>query len=153
MDLSFAADRSLGNLSKWLRILGFDTLFGSDASIRWFIEQLQEGRILLTRTEKIRKLFSDQRLVFIESNAPIEQLKQVIDEFDITAADIRPFSRCIRCNLPVVIIEKEAVYGRVPDYIWETNKVFHACRRCERVYWSGSHTKRSMQRIQALLAG
>jgi uncharacterized protein with PIN domain len=152
MDLSFAADRTLGKLSKWLRILGFDTLFGSDASSRWFIEHLQAGRILLTRTEKIRKLFADHRLVFIESNFPIEQLKQVIAECGITAADIRPFSRCIPCNLPVVRVEKDAVYGRVPDYILETNEVFHACPRCERVYWSGSHTKRSMQRIQELFA-
>jgi hypothetical protein len=152
MDLSFAADRTLGKLSNWLRILGFDTLYGSDVSSSWLIENLQKGRILLTRTQRIRKLFANHRLVFIESNSPIEQLKQVIEECNITAADIRPFSRCIPCNLPLVRIEKDTICGRVPDYIWGTHDLFHTCRRCERVYWSGSHTYRSMQQIRELFA-
>ena len=68
MGFSFVAGRTLGKLSKWLRILGFDTLFGSDASSGWFIENLEKGRILLTRREKIRKLFAGHRMIFIVSN-------------------------------------------------------------------------------------
>jgi uncharacterized protein len=152
MDLSFAADRSLGKLSKWLRMLGFDTLLGSDPSNRWLIECLQEGRVLLTRMQRIRKLFPAHRLLFIESNFPIQQLKQVIVECNLTLGDIRPFSRCIPCNFPLESIEKDVIYGRVPDYIWETNDRFQTCRRCDRIYWSGSHTHRSMQQIRQLFA-
>jgi len=55
MKLRFAADRALGALAKWLRILGYDTVFESDISNRTFIKSLKDDRILLTRTRKIQK--------------------------------------------------------------------------------------------------
>ena len=150
MEFSFAAGRSLGKLSKWLRILGFDTLYESDVSSKWFFEHLEQERILLTRREKIRNSYADHQMVFIVSDNVVEQLKQIIDATGMTIADTRPFSRCILCNLPVSPIGKDTVYGLVPDYIWETNDKFHWCRQCRRIYWSGSHRKRSMQRIKQL---
>ena len=150
MSFSFAADRTLGKLAKWLRILGFDTRYESGASSRAFFETLESERIFLTRTEKLRKMSCEHRLVFIKSNDPVEQLKQVINEVGITNEDLRPFSRCSPCNLPIVNIHKDSVIGRVPDYIWETHDAFSRCPRCERIYWSGSHTKRCMERIEAL---
>ena len=150
MDFSFAADRTLGKLSKWLRILGFDTLFESGALSRSIFENLECERILLTRIEKIRKISGDHRVVFIKSNYPIDQLKQVINDVGITNEDLRPFSRCTPCNSLIVNIQKDAVVGRVPDYIWETHDAFSRCPQCERIYWSGSHTKRTMQRIEDL---
>ncbi len=150
MALCFAADRTLGKLAKWLRILGFDTLFESDSSDKWFFEHLKEERILLTRTGRIRKQCAVHRLVFITSNYLNEQLKQVIVETGIISPDVRPFSRCIHCNVRIVDIDQDDVYGLVPDYIFETSNEFHKCRQCNRIYWPGSHTKRSMQRIEHL---
>jgi len=152
MEFSFAAGRALGKLSKWLRILGFDTLYESYVSNNSFFENLEKGRILLTRREKIRKAYADHKLIFIVSNNMFEQLKQVINETGMTIADTRPFSRCILCNLTISTIGKENVYGLVPDYIWETNDKFHRCGQCKRIYWSGSHTKRSLEQIKGLFA-
>ena len=150
MEYYFAADRTLGKLAKWLRILGFDTIFESDVSSKWFYEHLDQERVLLTRTAKICKQFATQRLVFIEANDLLEQLRQVIDELAITYRDIRPFSRCIQCNTPIIDVGKETVYGRVPDYIWETHDEFHMCRQCEHIFWAGSHTERSKTLIEQL---
>jgi uncharacterized protein with PIN domain len=150
MNFSFAADRSLGRLAKWLRLMGFDTIYESDVSTDWFYDNLDEMRVLLTRTEKIRYRFSGRRLVFIEANDFHEQLAQVIAEVAITPEDIRPFSRCIQCNVPIVDIDKEIVFGLVPDYIWETHDNFSMCRQCERIFWRGSHTARSMEKIERL---
>jgi uncharacterized protein with PIN domain len=152
MDISFTADRTLGKLAKWLRILGFDTHFESGALNRSLFEKLESERILLTRIGKYRKMADEHRIVFVNSNYPVDQLKQVINDVGITNQDLRPFSRCAPCNLPIVDIQKDSVVGRVPDYIWETHDAFSRCPQCERIYWSGSHTKRSMERIEALFA-
>jgi len=148
MNLTFAADRTLGRLAKWLRLLGFDTVYESDVSGDRFYDNLDEMRVLLTRTEKNRSRFSGHRLVFIEANDSFEQLAQVIDDLGITASDIRPFSRCIECNIPIIDIPKESAFGLVPDYIWETHDDFSMCRQCGRIFWRGSHTERSMEKIE-----
>ncbi len=153
MALCFAADRTLGKLAKWLRILGFDTIFESDASGKSFFAYLNEDRIVLTRTGRIKTQFTAHRLAFITSNCLNEQLKQVIVETGIRSADIRPFSRCIHCNVPIVEVDKNDVSGLVPDYIFETHNEFNTCRQCNRIFWPGSHTKRTMERIEHLFDG
>ncbi len=150
MNYCFAADRTLGKLAKWLRILGFDTIFESDASSNQFYEHLDQERILLTRTAKIRDRFAAKRLVFIEADDVYEQLRQVIGELAIARKDLRVFSMCLQCNSPIIEVNKQAIYGRVPDYIWQTHDEFSRCRQCERIYWSGSHVERSMEKIERL---
>ncbi len=150
MNYCFAAERTLGKLVKWLRLLGFDTIFESESSSDTFFEGLQPGQILLTRTQSIHERYGSQRHVFIESNDPRDQLKQVIHELGIVFQDTRPFSRCLRCNVEITEIEKDAVFGKVPDYIWETNDIFQTCPACQRIYWPGSHTQQSMKRLDEL---
>ena len=150
MDLSFAVDKSLGTLAKWLRILGYDTICEPEGSGRKFYARLEDYRILITRSKKIQKMWGFHNHVFITSNLLVEQLKQVVDQIGIDRGDTRPFSICIHCNLPIGKVDKSDVYGLVPDYIWETHDVFNRCRQCKRIYWSGSHAERSMERIEKL---
>jgi uncharacterized protein with PIN domain len=150
MNLCFAVDRSLGSLARWLRILGFDTAYGSDISSSQLSALLKEHRILITRTKKIQKMFESHPHVFITSDSLFEQLKQIVDHLGIHPDDIRQFSRCIHCNLVIDEVDKKDVYGRVPDYIWETHDEFHSCRQCGRIYWSGSHTERIADKINQI---
>ena len=151
MAFCFSADRTLGKLAKWLRILGFDTNIEVDVPADRFYSHLEKDRIVLTRTEAIRKqLRSTHRLVFITSNHLELQLKQVITEIGIGLADTRPFSRCIRCNVPIVDAAPEDVCSLIPDYICETHNEFRKCLQCKRIFWPGSHTRRSLERIEHL---
>ena len=150
MKYAFAADRTLGKLVKWLRILGFDTLFESDIANQEFYGNLAQERILLTRTAKIRERFTAKRLVFIRDDNPAEQLKQVVDDLAITRRDIRLFSMCLQCNSPIIAVGKQDVCGQVPDYTWQIHDEFSRCRQCERIYWAGSHVERSRQVIEHL---
>jgi len=147
----FAAEKTLGRLTKWLRLLGFDTLYEFELSGKEFIEILENDRILLTRTRRIQKQFASRKLIFVESDHLAQQLKQVFRELDIKAAQTRPFSRCLQCNASIVIVEKASVWGRVPDYIFETHDRFQKCPECDRIYWPGSHTRRSLEKIRQLL--
>jgi uncharacterized protein with PIN domain len=140
---------TLGKLTKWLRILGFDTVYAANVAGEKLID-IDRDRILLTRTKRIRNMKIAKKRIFITSNHPFEQLREVVLAMGITEEDIRPFSRCIRCNASIRLIEKNAVRGKVPDYIWETQNTFHTCGHCRRIYWSGSHIQRSRDIINRL---
>ena len=146
----FAAEKTLGRLAKWLRLLGFDTLYESDAATEEFIKKLENDRILLTRTRRIRRKSCGGKLIFVQSDHWGEQLKQIILELGLKAAQTRPFSRCLHCNIEIVAAEKDSLWGRVPDYIFETHDRFLTCPECGKVYWSGSHTDRGLKMIEQL---
>ena len=150
MSLKFTADSTLGKLAKWLRILGFDTTFDTEDSGEIFSVHTVKERIVVTRTGKIRKRFSDHKLVFIISNDPWIQLKQVITEIGIRRSDLRPFHRCIRCNIAIVDVEPGDVYGKIPDYVYGSYSQFKKCPQCNRIFWPGSHTSRTLERIENL---
>ena len=148
-EIRFIAEMTLGKLAKWLRILGFDTVYAANATGEKLIDTAR-ARILLTRTKRIRNMKIAKERIFITSNHPFEQLREVVSALDIEKEDIRPFSRCIKCNTSIRRVEKNAVRGKVPDYIWETQNTFHTCGHCRRIYWSGSHIQRSRDIIQRL---
>lgn len=144
-DICFSAEKTLGKLAKWLRILGFDTLYEPDV-----MNDIGKSRILLTRTERIRDGNTTQELLFINSNNPFDQLREVINAFGIVPKETQLFSRCIRCNTRIQQVDKESIRGKVPDYIWENHSTFHTCGTCRRIYWSGSHIKRNHDIIKKL---
>ena len=146
-ELRFAAERTLGKLAKWLRILGFDTSFELDAGGQ---PNIEPGRIQLTRVRCLEKTRSSEIRIFIASDHYYDQLKQVVETLNITPSDLHPFSRCIRCNQLIETVDKIGAQGKVPDFVWETHGRFHICRGCNRIYWPGSHTRRSLDRIQRL---
>ncbi|MGA8179263.1 MAG: Mut7-C RNAse domain-containing protein [Desulfobacterales bacterium] len=145
----FAAEKTLGKLAKWLRILGFDTLYSPDLSGDQLINA-DGKRALLTRTQRIRDMNLSRKCIFIASNDPSEQLRAVIKGTGITQKDIRPFSRCIRCNALIRRVQKDSVKKMVPDYVWESHDTFRICALCQRIYWPGSHTRHSLNIIESL---
>jgi uncharacterized protein with PIN domain len=149
-EICFAAEPTLGKLSKWLRILGFDTSYEPGFSAKKAMDLGRKKRILLTRIERVRNGKLSQEFIFITSNNPFEQLKEVIHTLEIVYRDTLPFSRCIRCNTRIQPVDKDSVRGNVPDFIWETCDIFQTCGRCRRIYWPGSHTERSHDIIMRL---
>lgn len=150
MNPCFAAEQTLGKLAKWLRLLGFDTLYEPEITVERFIEMLENDRIALTRTQQTKKQLVSRKHIFIESDHLEKQLNQVVRELGLTFADTRPFSRCLQCNTMIIAAEKDSVWGRVPDYIFETHNHFQQCSQCDRIYWPGSHTQRSLEKIRSL---
>lgn len=148
--IAFVADPSLGRLCKWLRILGFDALRVREVSSLKRITPIDGRPFLLTRIRALKDLPNGDRTIFIRSNDPFEQLKQVIDHIGISIADIRPFSRCIRCNRTTSELDKASVLNRIPDYVWQTAERIDQCPECGRFYWRGSHSRRITDRIRQL---
>jgi hypothetical protein len=149
-DICFTAEPTLGKLAKWLRIIGFDTSYEPGFSVENAMDSGKKKRILLTRTERVRNSKLPHDFIFITSNYPFEQLKEVIHILGIVYTDTCPFSRCIRCNTRIQPVDKAFVQGNVPDYIWQTCDTFQTCGQCQRIYWPGSHTERCRDIIMRL---
>jgi uncharacterized protein with PIN domain len=150
MDPCFAVEKTLGKLAKWLRILGFDTSYEPDFPNSTAWELADNRRIFLTRTQSVRDKTSTSDLIFIKSDHLLEQLKEVIQKLALEQKDTRPFSRCLQCNAAIEAVDKDSVRNAVPDYIWETHDTFRRCRTCRKIYWPGSHTKRTLDIIEGL---
>ena len=147
----FAAEKTLGRLTKWLRLLGFDTRYESELTGKKFIDTLETDRILLTRTRRIQNQPESRKLIFVESDHLAQQLNQIFRELGLKASQTRPFSRCLQSNVPIISVEKASIRGRVPDYIFEIHDRFQKCPECNRIFWRGSHTRRSLEKIQQVL--
>ena len=140
--LRFAADRMLGRLATWLRLLGHDTTYGSHLSGRTLVRQARdEHRIMLTRDRRRLRDRPCPPLIFIESDHFRDQVRQVV-----AACGIEPFAhlltRCARCNEPLLETTKEQVADQVPPYVLATQPRFVRCPRCQRIYWAATHVDR-----------
>ncbi len=149
-NIRFIAESTLGKLAKWLRILGFDTLYETNVRSKGRVDTKGGSRIFLTRRKRVLDREDLQNLIFITSNNPFDQLAEVIKLLGIVSEDTRPFSRCIRCNTTIREIGKNLVQGKVPDYVWETHETFHTCDQCRRIYWAGSHIEHSIDIIKGI---
>jgi uncharacterized protein with PIN domain len=150
MQPSFAVEKTLGRLGKWLRLMGFDTIAETDYPGGVLRAHIDAGRIFLTRTRRALRIRAPFRAVFIQANDPFEQLAEVISKTPLQRKDLRPFSRCLRCNEPIVAVSREDVGGVVPDHVLEIHETFSRCPKCLRVYWKGSHTDRSLEKINSI---
>ena len=143
----FLCDCNLGRLAKWLRILGFDTLYMKSMREDILEEERLAGRLILTRSGKL----SSQKYCFlIKSDYIAEQIKEVNDKF-LLDKQLKPFSLCVICNESLISANNLKANGRVPEYILSTVGSFRNCPSCNRFYWQGSHIKRVTEIIQNLL--
>jgi uncharacterized protein with PIN domain len=149
--MRFAADRMLGKLAKWLRILGYDTLYARGMSQEEFMGLAAEGRILLSRNTRLRKRIPQDSLVFVESNDPAAQLQNLVRALNLVVNPERFFTRCTVCNGRLEPVKIEEVAGKVPDYIWTRHDRFSKCKNCGKIYWPGSHMARSRVEIGRVL--
>jgi len=142
------ADGMLGRLTKWLRILGFDTAYDPALDDHALLRLARaEGRILLTCDRELAHRHG-ARSFLIESTDLLSQLREVINglHLGLDAA----FSRCPVCNTPLATLEREAVRDRVPPHVLETNTEFRHCPHCNHVYWPGTHRARMLETLVRL---
>jgi hypothetical protein len=151
--MKFLADRTLGKLARKLRILGFDALYWRGGNLGGAVEAARsEGRMLLTRSRKIREKPEGLAEVVVEANDPRDQLREVVQKLSLDAKAEKFFCRCLLCNEELRPLGREEAEGRVPDFILQAHKLFHACPRCRRVYWPGTHYERMKQEMGGMTA-
>lgn len=149
--LKFVTDAHLGRLSRYLRLLGFDTVYYNDFNPWGLIEvSIRQGRVLLTRSRRVLKHKVITRGVLVREDDPRMQLKAIFQRLDLHA-EARPFSRCLCCNGLVRPLSKQEVAHRLPSRVRARYQVFLSCSSCNRVYWQGTHFKRMSRFVQEML--
>jgi uncharacterized protein with PIN domain len=147
--LKFAADRMLGRLAKWLRVLGQDVTYGRHLSGAGLIHAArQENRVILTRDRRL-SFRQPPEFLFIESDQFREQLRQVVSRFDLLRRDDL-FTRCLACNSWLQPRSKDSVKELVPGYVFLTQEKFFGCAECRRIYWPATHHQKMLQEIKNL---
>src|SRR3982750_3930610 len=116
----FVADRMLGRLVKWLRVLGYDVVYGQHLTGYGLIRTArQENRIILTRDRRLKNK-QPPDFVLIASDRYLDQLSQVVQTYPVTKEKL--FTRCLECNSVLEPRAKESVKDLVPPYVYSTQE-------------------------------
>ena len=163
MIIAFVVDGMLGTLAKWLRLLGYDTLFDPALDDHRLVRLARAGdRVLLTRDRELARRRGVRHLL-IASESLEEQIRQVWAELGLEpfaqagGARSETFAhrrgrapRCPVCNEVLQAIDVEAARPRVPPYVAETQQAFCLCPACRRIYWRGTHWQHMQQFLQEI---
>lgn len=147
----FVLDVHLGKLARYLRLLGFDALYRNDFDDPTIIAiSREERRIILTRDRGILKNGSVTHGYWLRETESREQLREVVRILDLKE-DIRPFTRCMKCNGALQPVDKREILEQLPPRVREAYEEFVRCEGCGKVYWAGTHFERMKEIIGELL--
>ncbi len=150
--MKFIADAMLGRLARWLRLLGFDTLYYKDIRDADLLKiSKQQERTVLTRDTHFERFRNFSDYLLITSEDTMEQLKQIVRAYSVK--EFKP-GRCTRCNGILQEIAKgEEVKGLVPEHTYIKFQTFLRCQDCGNLYWEGTHIKRFREQICKIVKG
>lgn len=142
----FIADHMLGSLARWLRMMGYDTVYDrtlDDPGIAKLARD--EGRFILTRDKELSK---EPGATLLENEDLDTQLKAVATRYGLKFNE--DVIRCSTCNGELVDLPKEEAKGKVPDGAFQMNEKFWKCTKCQKIYWKGTHWEGISARLKKL---
>lgn len=146
----FIADCHLGKLAKYLRLMGFDTLFFPHIEDKKLLSIAnEENRIILTRDRRLSQR-KNAPVFFLEPTDTKAQLKTLIDYYKLKEHPAH-FSRCIVCNTPLKVIDKDKIIDSLPEKVKKYFDYFEYCPTCDRIYWQGDHYRHMMEFLEQVL--
>jgi len=172
--MKFLADRMLGRLSSWLRILGYDTLSAnsfnglSNAEEDTLMLELSgsEKRALLTRDTQLHTRARQKcgiPSLLVQDGDVLRQLNQVRNHYGLVFPEEPETVRCSVCNGMLELASSEEI-----SHSHEINKLraksvdiekfvqryarFYKCSQCSKIFWKGQHW-RNMAYKTRLLSG
>lgn len=146
----FVVDVNVGRLAKWLRVMGYDTVFPKENGDNQLVRiALKEDRVLVTRDAGIAlrraARIGQMTVALIKKDDLRSQLGQLVRDLGLNLSS--GFSRCVLCNEPLRPIDKGDVAERLPPYVLLTQSKFLECQLCRRVYWPGTHWTNMMSEL------
>lgn len=140
----FIADAMLGKLARWLRLLGYDTLYSQESDNLIAQRARSEERIVLTRDRGLaaRRGFN---VILLTATSLELQVAQV--HANVAIPPLTP--RCVACNGTLSPISLELARPHIPPYIAATHSDFHQCQQCAKIFWRGTHWEGICRRIAA----
>ncbi|MBW1799192.1 MAG: hypothetical protein JRJ85_00550 [Deltaproteobacteria bacterium] len=148
MTYRFLADTMLGKLAKWLRVMGYDTVYRNFYKMGEIEDNIRSGRLLLSRNTRLTNTLS--RFLLVRSDRVGDQLRELRDGGYIVPRKSEWFSRCLVCNVGLEDIPAEEARESVPEYVFYQNMTaIRYCPRCGRYFWPGSHRDTMIRQLKA----
>jgi len=141
----------LGKLAKWLKILGFDARYSPRADDDDLLALARrEGRTLLTRDRALLQRAKGISSLMIAGVSWEDQVGQVLAHFKLCES-VRPYTRCLECNVELMPLAKDQAVNLVPPFVLERAETFSLCSSCGRVFWPGTHFEAMAAKLSELL--
>ncbi len=141
----------LGRLARWLRAMGYDTLYPGQAEDRLLLRLARiEDRVLVTRDRMLARL-AEARGCLIRAQAVDDQVIEAVSRLGLVPGTERWLSRCLDCNAVLEPRSPSELGGLVPERVLVSRPGFMSCPGCAKVYWDGSHADRMLERLERLL--
>lgn len=149
--MRFIADVMLGRLARWMRFLGFDTLyFNNITDSRLLRIAREQNRFILTRDTLLAQKKGNKYCLLITANDSFQQLIEVIEKLALKRFNL--LTRCVVCNGRLIRIStKNEIKNFVPEFIYLNYNFFMKCDDCGKIYWEGSHPKQFKEKIKEIL--
>ncbi|MBA3045039.1 MAG: Mut7-C RNAse domain-containing protein [Candidatus Thermoplasmatota archaeon] len=147
--MKFIADTMLGTLARWLRILGFDTVYARDMGDDEIIQLAKlEDRIIISRDRELcgRVLGS----ILLSQDTLRNQIITVLGLHPPEQRSI--LTRCLECNSVLQTADKISVAEEVPEAVFSKLNEFWKCPGCKKVYWKGSHYDKMRDEANKIIA-
>ncbi|MEM0365693.1 MAG: Mut7-C RNAse domain-containing protein [Acidilobaceae archaeon] len=142
-NIKFVVDTMLGDLARWLRIMGYDTVYSDNYNDKQIIEiALLGDRVIITRDKSlyIKARKASAKVILVESIDTREKIAEVAVKAKINISVDPDKSRCPECNgVLEKTNDKNRVKDRVPPQALASYNTFYICTKCSKVYWEGGH--------------
>ncbi|MEM2261913.1 MAG: Mut7-C RNAse domain-containing protein [Ignisphaera sp.] len=139
----FIADAMLGHVARWLRLLGYDTLYYKSIN-DWKLLKIakEEDRILLTRDLGLfrRARRYGIRALFIEDPSIEKVLAFISVKYSISLEFNKDNTLCPECNTRLKYTTSiTEISVKVNKDIALKYREFWICPSCSKIYWQGNH--------------
>lgn len=133
MTRKFIVDEMLGDVMKWLRILGFEAIYTKGWSDRALIEKARRGLVLITSDRELFKTSSAHGLacILLEEKSVKDKLVHIFRDLDLKPS--LETTRCAVCGGRLEILRKGMPKGA------DSRRIVWTCTKCGKMYWRGSH--------------
>lgn len=150
----FIVDANVGKLARWLRMMGYDTVFINDIDDDTLVSKgLEEKRVVLTKDTQVtlRRVVTSGKLkaLLIKDDDVRAQLRQVVEAMKLNRR--QQFTRCLECNETLVPRSRDEVHDLVPPFVFKTQSRYVQCPVCTRVYWRGTHWQRMNHELEQFM--
>ncbi|MEM2351064.1 MAG: Mut7-C RNAse domain-containing protein [Thermoproteota archaeon] len=152
MSLKFLVDSMHGYVARWLRIMGYDTVYlNNSVKDNEAVRLASEGRILITSDIELAKRAEAQGVlvVMVKGLSEQEVLRILVERFNLIFRE--DSLRCTVCNGELKTIGLNEVFSMI-GFVPRGVEKFWKCKSCGKVYWKGSHWRNISRQISRLVA-
>jgi uncharacterized protein len=152
--MQFLLDGMLGKLARWLRMLGYETLYLKDSSDQELLSLAKRDSLtLLTSDEELYRTATMRNIdaALVQGHTEPERLAELAERYNLRLEIDTTISKCPMCGSSIREVSKENVEKLVLPTTFKLYQSFWVCAnpKCAKVYWHGSHWKKIEQTLES----